>query len=160
MSAALALSISEARLHARRTGDFTALIAAIPYSHWIGVRIEAVAEQLHFVLPFQPLLTGNPKLPALHGGVVAGFLESAGVLQLLMVADETRVPKSIDFSIDYLRSAQCIDTRAVCTVTRLGRRVAQVQIRCWQDDITRTVAVARAHFLLSTSSPAEPGTLP
>lgn len=154
MSAPLALSISEARNHARSTGDFAPLIAAIPYSAWIGVRVVAVGEQLQFLLPFQHSLTGNPKLPALHGGVVAGFLESAGVLQLLMVADETRVPKSIDFSIDYLRSAQCVDTLAVCTVTRLGRRVAQVQIRCWQDDITRTVAVARAHFLLSSSEPA------
>jgi len=149
------LSISAARDHARHTDDFAPLIAAIPYSAWIGVRVEPVGESLHFVLPFQTMLTGNPRLPALHGGVVAGFLESAAMFQLMMITDQTQVPKSIDFSIDYLRSAQCIDMRAVCSVTRLGRRVAQVQVRCWQENIERTVAVARAHFLLSTSEPAD-----
>ena len=34
----------------------------------------------------------------------------------------------------------------------IGRRVAQVQIRCWQDDIARTVAVARARSLRRHSS--------
>lgn len=147
-------SIAEARNLARSTGDFAPLIASIPYAAWIGIRVEAVAGQLHFVLPFQAMLTGNPRLPALHGGVVAGFLESAAMFQLMMTADQTQVPKSIDFSIDYLRSAQCIDMRAVCSVTRLGRRVAQVQVRCWQEDIERTTAVARSHFLLSASEPA------
>ena len=57
--------------------------------------------------------------------------------------------ESIDFSIDYLRSAHTEDSYAACAVERLGRRVAQVQIRCWQADAAKPVALARAHFLLA-----------
>ena len=46
-----------------------------------------------------------------------------------------------------------VDAHAACEVARQGRRVAQVQIRCWQDEAghpgrTREIALGRAHFLL------------
>lgn len=147
------LPLSEARLRARAAGDFAPLIARVPYAAWIGITgcIEPDGA-LKLTLPFKPMLVGNPVLPAIHGGVIAGFMESAAMLDLLLRIDEDRVPKSIDFSIDYLRSARAVDSHASCAVERLGRRVAQVQIRCWQDDEAAPVAVARAHFLL-----AEPG---
>ena len=139
-----------ARRLAREHKDCGALLALVPYSAYIGLRIDlsdAAAPLLH--LPYQPGLIGNPALPALHGGVVASFMESAALMHLLLMLDEQRVPKSIDFSIDYLRSAHAEDSYASCAVERLGRRVAQVQIRCWQSDPARPVALARAHFLLA-----------
>jgi uncharacterized protein (TIGR00369 family) len=105
-------------------------------------------------LPFRPGLVGNPVLQAVHGGVIAGFLESAALMHLLLLLDEQRIPKSIDFSIDYLRSTHPEDSYACCAVERLGRRVAQVQIRCWQGDAAKPVALARAHFLLADDAPA------
>jgi uncharacterized protein (TIGR00369 family) len=108
---------------------------------------DPTAPVLH--LPFKKSLIGNSALPAIHGGVVASFMESAALMHLLLMLDEQRVPKSIDFSIDYLRSAHAEDSYANCAVERLGRRVAQVQIRCWQANPTKPVALARAHFLLA-----------
>lgn len=143
------MSLIAARQHARERGDFTDFIALIPYARWIGLHAEIRDGEPRFSLPFQPMLTGNAALPAIHGGVVAGFAESAAQLHLLYVLDETRVPKNIDFSIDYLRSARTIELHAACTVERLGRRVAQVQVRCWQDDVHKPVALARTHFLLT-----------
>jgi uncharacterized protein (TIGR00369 family) len=139
-----------ARRLAREQKDCAALLALVPYAVYIGLRIDLAnpaAPVLH--LPYQPELIGNPALPALHGGVVASFMESAALMHLLLMLDEQRVPKSIDFSIDYLRSAHAEDSYASCAVERLGRRVAQVQIRCWQSGPTRPVALARAHFLLA-----------
>jgi len=151
-------TLDAARRAARERGDFSLLGERVPYSAFLDVRIEIQGGQPSFRLPFRPSLIGNTLLPALHGGVVAGFMENAALLHLLLVLDENKVPKSIDFSIDYLRPANAADAFASCEVARQGRRVAQVQIRCWQaekghPDRRREVAVARAHFLLS--SPAD-----
>ena len=150
----MSTKMEAARRLARESRDCTDLLALVPYAAWIGLRIDlsdAAAPVLH--LPFKPSLIGNPALPAIHGGVVASFMESAALMHLLLMLDEQRVPKSIDFSIDYLRSAHAEDSWAACAVERLGRRVAQVQIRCWQADPARPVALARAHFLLADDEP-------
>ena len=149
------MNMEEARRLARERQDCTALLGLVPYAAYLGLRIdmsEPAAPVLH--LPFKPSLIGNSALPALHGGVVASFMESAALMHLLLVLDEQRVPKSIDFSIDYLRAAHAEDAHASCAVERLGRRVAQVQIRCWQADPAKPVALARAHFLLAAEEPA------
>ena len=150
-----AMTMEEARRLARERQDCTALLALVPYAVYMGLRIdlsEPAAPVLR--LPFKPSLIGNSALPAIHGGVVASFMESAALMHLLLMLDEQRVPKSIDFSIDYLRSAHAEDSWASCAVERLGRRVAQVQIRCWQADPSKPVALARAHFLLAADASA------
>ncbi|MGB1222023.1 MAG: PaaI family thioesterase, partial [Alcanivoracaceae bacterium] len=58
-------------------------------------------------------------------------------------------PKTIDFTIDYLRAGHYRDTYAECRVTRLGRRVANVHISAWQVRREDPIAIARAHFLLA-----------
>jgi len=146
------MKLDAARRAAREQGDFMPLVACVPYAGYLDFRIALVdgIPQLH--LPFRRSLIGNPKLPALHGGVVAAFMENSALLHLMLTIDEDRVPKSIDFSIDYLRSARALDCYASCLVARLGRRVAQVQIRAWQQDEAKPVALARAHFLLAASA--------
>lgn len=143
------MTLGEARRIALEQADYASLVACIPYAAWLGICAELVDGAPRLRLPFQPLLTGNPALPALHGGVIAGFMESAAMLALLLKIDLARIPKSVDFSIDYLRSAQTVESHASCDIERLGRRVAQVQVRCWQGDASKPVALARAHFLLA-----------
>lgn len=103
-----------------------------------------------FKMPFKPELIGNPVLPALHGGVVAGFAESAAIIHLAYanaLANETP-PRGIDFSLDYLRPARPVDTWARCTTVRQGARVALVHVNVWQDDPARPIVTARSHCLL------------
>ena len=125
------------------------LLQRVPYAAYLGVRYQT--EQQRFVLPFRPDLIGNARLPALHGGVVGGFAETAAMLWLLLQAPEGKVPKPVDFSIDYLRSAKAMDTYADCQVLKQGRRVAQVTVRCWQEDPERPITAARAHLLWDDS---------
>jgi uncharacterized protein (TIGR00369 family) len=148
--------LAGARRAAREQGDFAPLRERVPYAAFLDVQVRLENGVPRFRLPFRPSLVGNPALPALHGGVVAGFMENAALLHLLLLLDERKVPKAIDFSIDYLRSANAVDAHAACEVARQGRRVAQVQIRCWQDEAghpgrTREIALGRAHFLLGAA---------
>ena len=127
----------------------------VPYARFLGIDYDATLRL--FLLPFAEPLVGNARLPALHGGVVGGFMETAAIIWLLLHEDQRRVPKPIDFSIDYLRSARARDSYAACEVLRQGRRIAQVSVRCWQGDAARPVAVARAHFMLDAPAAAGAG---
>lgn len=135
--------------------SYQALVDRVPYAGFLGIEIQARGEELTFVLPKSETNIGNPTLPALHGGAVAGFLEQAAIIFLLLEMGEPRVPKTIDFTIDYLRAGLFRDTFAECRVTRLGRRVANVHISAWQVRRSDPIVIARAHFLLSEEAAPE-----
>lgn len=141
-------TLQAAREAARLHGNFEPLIDAVPYARFLGIRIFKEDDRIVTHLPFKPMLVGNRVLNAIHGGVTAAFMENAAMLQLLL-RDSERIPKSIDFSIDYLLSGQALDTYAECKISRAGLRVAQVQVNCWQKSRDVPIAVARAHFLLA-----------
>ena len=103
-----------------------------------------------FRMPFKPELIGNPVLPALHGGVVAGFAETAALLHVIYTSDlaPEEAPRGVDFSLDYLRPARPVHTWARCTTVRQGARVALVHVQVWQEDPSRPIVTARSHCLL------------
>lgn len=144
-------AFSEARRVARESRNYEALTSLMPYARFLGVKIIDIEGQARVQLPYRPSLIGNAQMPALHGGVTAAFMENAALLQLLLEMDETRVPKSIDFAIDYLKPGRPEDTYADCKISRLGQRVAHVAINCWQRTPDQVIAVARGHFLLTSS---------
>ncbi len=120
----------------------------IPYVDFLGIRVERRGSELTSILPFEEKLIGNPTLPALHGGVIGAFLETSALAQIAWEDTLNRLPKTIDISIDYLRSGQPRDTYARSIIAKHGRRVANVRVHAWQDDINRPIATAHGHFLL------------
>ncbi len=129
--------------------NYAAVIEQIPYARQLGVEMHEENGELLFVLPFKEANVGNPILPALHGGVIGGFLENSALLHLMWARESLEVPKTIDFSIDYLRSGKAQILYAQCEITKQGKRVANVMMTAWQDDKAKPIAVARAHFLLT-----------
>ena len=141
-------AVARAALEARRLQSPQLLIDALPYAGLLGILPLGAGEQLSFHLPPNQTNVGNPTLPALHGGAVGGFMEMSATLYLLMTMETLKVPRVVDFSIDYVRAGHLIDTYASCEVVRQGRRLVNVQIRAWQQDKSTPIATARAHFLL------------
>nr|WP_282876985.1 PaaI family thioesterase [Pseudomonas peli] len=139
-----------------RGGDYGPLLALIPYAGLIGIECERQGDDLLFRLPASPDNIGNPLLPAIHGGVIAGFMElAAAALYLLIYSESASIPKIIDFSIDYLRAGHFRDTYAQCQLWRQGRRVTNVAITAWQGDRqSHPIATARAHFKIEPEKPA------
>jgi uncharacterized protein (TIGR00369 family) len=134
---------------ARAGGDVNAVLQAIPYSRFIGLRAVADPAGPICEMPFAEHLVGNPTLPALHGGVIGALLEGAAVLALLLEVDVHHVPKTINITVDYLLSGRRHTTWAQGRVFRQGRRVATVRAEAWQDSRDRPIATANAHFLLA-----------
>ena len=129
--------------------NLQAVANAIPYARHLNLQIDSKGDELTTVLPFRKQLIGNPNLPAIHGGVIGSMLELTAVVQLLRATELERLPKTIDLSIDYLRSARPQDLYGRAHVTRQGRRVANVRVELWQQERSKPVAAAHGHFLLS-----------
>ena len=133
---------------ARQTGDFQPVCEAIPFARWLGIGVDRSTGELLGTLKYSESLIGNPLLPALHGGTVAALLESTAIFQVLMELETVSLPKTINITVAYLRSGRPVDTWAKGVITRHGRRVAAVHVQAWQEDRTRPVASAHAHFLI------------
>lgn len=133
---------------AKAAGDLHGLMDLIPYAKFLGLGGRVDGGELIVTMTFGPHLVGNPALPALHGGTLGALLESTAIFELLYRAESIVLPKTITITVDYLRSAATVDTHARGTITRHGRRVANVTVEAWQDDRTKPVATAVAHFLV------------
>lgn len=133
---------------AKRSGDFQALFDIVPFSRFLGLSARLDNTELITTMKFSPALIGNPALPALHGGTLGALLESAAIFELLWRAETIVLPKTITLTVDYLRSGAPVDTHAHCSVTRHGRRVANVRVEAWQTDRSTPVATAHAIFLV------------
>ena len=125
-------------------------------------------------------LIGNPLLPALHGGAIASFLEVTAKMELsfamlwdaveagridaeaLTAQTLPRLPKTIDFTVDYLRSGLPRDAYARARVNRQRRRYASVHVEAWQDNRRRLFAQGHGSFpdgrpgWLGAAAPAGP----
>lgn len=123
----------------------------MPYAKFIGMRVgfDEQLQQIAFHLPFQDMLIGNTVLPALHGGLTGGFMESCAAVFLKVNASFVKLPKTVDFSLDYLRFAKPADLYADCSLTRKGSRISHLTIRAWQKNRDYPVALGRIHFLSS-----------
>ena len=161
----------------RRDGALGRLVDAVPYAGLLGVRFDRRGDELTAVLSFADRLIGNPMLPAIHGGVTASFLEVTAIVELAWArlwdeieagaADGTRgdpadgasdgapealilppMPRTIDFTTDFLRPGLPRDAYARARIVRSGRRYASVHVEAWQDNRARLFAQATGHFLM------------
>ena len=150
----------------RRDRALATLVDGVPYMKFLNITFDRRGDELTAVLNFDEAIIGNPMLPAIHGGVTAAFLETTAIIELgwqalwgviesgrLDVEDlstETmpRLPKTIDFTVDYLRSGLPRDAYARARVNRSGRRYASVHVEAWQDNRSRLFAQGTGHFLM------------
>ena len=145
----------------RREAALQWLTGGVPYIQFLGIRFDRRGDELTAILPFDDKLIGNPLLPALHGGATAAFLETTAIIELAWatlwedmeagranMGSFPQMPKTIDFTVDFLRSGLPRDAYARARVNRSGRRYASVQVEAWQDNRARPFAMASAHFLM------------
>ena len=134
---------------AKRAANPQAMLDLIPYSTFIGAQAKIENGEVLYWLERRPSNIGNPSLPAIHGGVIGGFLELSASIEILYELDVNLIPKVVDFSLDYLRPGRYKTIYANCTVLRQGSKLVNVTATAWQDDIGRPIATARCHFLLT-----------
>ena len=149
----------------RRDLVLNVIVNQVPYIEFLGVTFDRHGDDLTATMRFHEDLIGNSALPALHGGATAAFLEVTAIVGLAwnslwddietkklnietIKIGEIALPKTIDFTVDYLRSGLPRDAYARARINRSGRRYASVHVEGWQDSRDRLFAQASGHFLI------------
>ena len=149
----------------RRDLVLNVIVNQVPYIEFLGVTFDRHGDDLTATMRFHEDLIGNSALPALHGGATAAFLEVTAIVGLAwnslwddietkklnietVKIGEIALPKTIDFTVDYLRSGLPRDAYARARVNRSGRRYASVHVEGWQDSRDRLFVQASGHFLM------------
>lgn len=132
----------------------------IPFCRTLGLKFRLARGRAEVSFARQDFMLGNTKLKVLHGGVTAAVLDSiAGVAIFVKMAELDPKPdvvaqlrefmrlSTIDLRVDYLEPANAASFLATANVTRVGRRVANVQM-AMHDDRGKCVATGAAAFSL------------
>jgi uncharacterized protein (TIGR00369 family) len=121
-----------------------------PYAEALNMRIDGLYEGSPLiVMPFDIRVQGRPGF--LHGGAISGLLEMAAVAALshaLSERGDNASFKQVNVTVDFMRGGTPQDSNAIGIITRMGRTMANVEARAWQDDPAKPMAMAYLHYLL------------
>lgn len=115
-------------------------------SSWLGV---SQIDDGIYTMTFSELHIGNPIIRSLHGGVVGTFMEFACERFLENYLAKDGISQEIEMTssaIDYVRVTKDADLFARPKVVRIARRVAFIDVCCWQDKEDIIVAKSSCTF--------------
>ena len=121
-----------------------------PYAQALDMMIDGLHNGSPLItMPFSIKVQGRPGF--LHGGAISGLLEMAAVAAISHAlsekGDDARF-KQVNVTVDFMRGGMPQLSYAVGTITRMGRTMANVEARAWQDDPEKPMAMAHLHYLL------------
>ena len=109
-----------------------------PMREWLA--FSAQDEEGKYRLHFRDQHIGNPMVRTIHGGVSASLIEMCAEHHLSNTLGERSKIHLVSSSVDYLRVSRDVDIQARARIVRIGRRLAFVDVWCWQDDENTPIA--------------------
>ena len=109
----------------------------VPFNRLLGMRGESVAAgRCVLTLAVREEFIGDPRRPALHGGVVSSLIDTAGGLAAWSALSPGESVSTVDLRVDYLEPAGLgAALRAAAQLVRKGNRVCHVRIEVTQGDL-------------------------
>ena len=95
------MSLEDVLAVCRSENNYQKLVDNVPYARLLGIECERMGDEVLFKMPARESNIGNPTLPAIHGGVLGGFIEHSAILHVVMFMERPQFPRIIDLSIDY-----------------------------------------------------------
>jgi uncharacterized protein (TIGR00369 family) len=120
-----------------------------PYARTMGFGSERDADgRLLLTMGFDTGKMGRPGF--LHGGAIAGMMETIAYMTLAEALGESDKPqiKPINVTVTFMRGGVDKLTYARATIERLGRRIANIETIAWQDDPASPIAMAQMNVML------------
>jgi uncharacterized protein (TIGR00369 family) len=109
----------------------------VPFNRYLGMRGESASEgRCVLVLPVRGELVGDPRRPAIHGGVLSTLIDTAGGVAAWSALGDDETVSTVDLRIDYLEPAGLSgDLRAEAELVRRGGRMCHVRMSVTQGDV-------------------------
>jgi uncharacterized protein (TIGR00369 family) len=99
----------------------------VPFNRFLGFTVLHSEEGFVRVrIPFRPEFIGDPRRPALHGGIFSAVIDACGGLAVWTLFDVADLISTVDMRVDYLRPGPDSDIVAESRVVRMGNRVSVV----------------------------------
>lgn len=121
------------------------------YARSLGITVHALEDGVPVLLAGgEEFIEGRPGF--YHGGAISGLLETAGYSALrlaLQEAGRTARLKPINITVQFLAPAKAAPLHAKARILKLGRRNANIEVECWQDERDRPRATAVMNVLLA-----------
>jgi uncharacterized protein (TIGR00369 family) len=107
----------------------------VPFNRHLGIRGESAEKGKGvLILPVRPDFVGDPRRPALHGGVISALIDTAGGVAAWSALEEGESVSTVDLTVDFLEPARLGgELRASAELLRKGNRVCHVRMRVTQD---------------------------
>ena len=124
-------------------------ILELPYVQMLGFDVAYEGTVVRGQLPFAEHLTGNPLVPALHGGVIAALLHFTAAAQVMLEMPTKKIPQIFTCTIEYLASPELRDSEARAVIVSQTRRFANVRVTAVQPHSGKAIAAATMQFLMN-----------
>jgi uncharacterized protein (TIGR00369 family) len=117
-----------------------------PFNRHLGIKGDSIEPgRVVMRLPVKPEFVGDPRRPALHGGVISALIDSAGGAAAWSALGPGESVSTIDLTVDYLEPGDLGDPLvATAKLLRKGNRVCHVRVKVMQG--ARRVAEGRGVF--------------
>jgi uncharacterized protein (TIGR00369 family) len=108
-----------------------------PFNRLLGMKGEALeAGRAVITLPVREDFIGDPRRPALHGGVVSALIDTTGGAAAWAALGPGESVSTVDLRVDFLLPARLAGPlRAEATLLRKGNRVCHVRTSVTQDGL-------------------------
>lgn len=120
----------------------------IPFHSFLGLIVEEIRPgYARLRLPFRPEFIGDPRRPAIHGGVIATLVDTCAGSTVWASGSPDDQVATIDMRVDYLRPAEPADLMAIGTLKLLGNRVGNATVQVFsQNNPQLVIAEGRGVF--------------
>ena len=99
----------------------------VPFNRHLGFKVlHSEKGFVRVLIPFKQEFIGDPRRPALHGGVFSAVIDACGGLAVWTLFDVEDLISTVDMRVDYLRPGPDTDIVAESRVVRMGNRVSVV----------------------------------
>lgn len=119
-----------------------------PIDQWLALDVTKNNDQNVYLMTPTEIHLGNPSIKAIHGGVVALFLERVAEIELSASGKSSTVANIVNTNVDFLRSSKMKPLFGSANIVRRGRRLAIIDVIAWQDKIDVPVAKATVSLRL------------
>ncbi|AQY65260.1 PaaI family thioesterase [Pseudomonas veronii] len=121
-------------------------ISALRHCQVLGITVHQASEEgITLVLPYSPMIVGDPQTGVIHGGALTSLMDTACGMATLCVLPEFEVCPTLDLRIDYMHPAE--PHKPVYECYRVTTDVIFTRGFAYQDDPQQPVAHTVGTFM-------------